>query len=133
MSAQSVSSRATGPVDSLLTVEGGADIGESSGDRVPAEDGERALVVASDEHVFIVRRDGHTVRSVETVVSSRIVAEDVGQRHFARCRIASETEKGVTGVPATAVAGTDVHVLGAQPVELYRHWIRRLQSGVLDP
>ncbi len=42
-------------------------------------------------------------------------------------------EMGVTGVPATAVAGTDVHVLGAHSVELYRHWIRRLQSGVLDP
>jgi predicted DsbA family dithiol-disulfide isomerase len=42
-------------------------------------------------------------------------------------------EKGVTGVPATAVAGTNVHILGAHSVELYRHWIRRLQSGLLDP
>jgi predicted DsbA family dithiol-disulfide isomerase len=42
-------------------------------------------------------------------------------------------EKGVTGVPATAVAGSDVHILGAHSVDLYRRWIRRLQSGVLDP
>jgi predicted DsbA family dithiol-disulfide isomerase len=42
-------------------------------------------------------------------------------------------EKGVNGVPATAVAGSDVHILGAHSVELYRRWIQRLQAGVLDP
>jgi predicted DsbA family dithiol-disulfide isomerase len=42
-------------------------------------------------------------------------------------------ERGVTGVPASAVAGSDAFVVGAHPAELYRHWIRRLQSGVLSP
>jgi predicted DsbA family dithiol-disulfide isomerase len=40
--------------------------------------------------------------------------------------------RGVTGVPASGVAGSDVYVVGAHPLELYRHWISRLQSGVLD-
>jgi predicted DsbA family dithiol-disulfide isomerase len=40
--------------------------------------------------------------------------------------------RGVTGVPASGVAGSDVYVMGAHPVELYRHWIRRLQAGVLE-
>jgi len=41
-------------------------------------------------------------------------------------------ERGVTGVPASGVAGSDVYIVGAHPEEMYRHWIRRLQSGVLD-
>jgi predicted DsbA family dithiol-disulfide isomerase len=40
--------------------------------------------------------------------------------------------RGVTGVPATAVAGSDVYVVGAQSAELYRRWIERLRAGVLD-
>jgi len=40
-------------------------------------------------------------------------------------------ERGVTGVPATAVAGSDVYIVGAHSSELYRRWIGRLQSGVL--
>ena len=40
--------------------------------------------------------------------------------------------RGVTGVPASGVAGSDVYIVGAHPAELYRHWIRRLQSGMLD-
>ena len=40
--------------------------------------------------------------------------------------------RGVTGVPATAVAGSDAFVVGAHSAELYRRWIRRLQSGVLS-
>ena len=39
---------------------------------------------------------------------------------------------GVTGVPASGVAGSDVYIVGAHSAELYRHWIRRLQSGVLE-
>jgi predicted DsbA family dithiol-disulfide isomerase len=38
---------------------------------------------------------------------------------------------GVTGVPASGVAGSRVYILGAHSVELYRRWIRRLQSGEL--
>jgi predicted DsbA family dithiol-disulfide isomerase len=40
--------------------------------------------------------------------------------------------RGVTGVPASGVAGSDLYIVGAHPVELYRHWIGRLQSGVLN-
>ena len=40
-------------------------------------------------------------------------------------------DRGVTGVPATGVAGSGMYVVGAHPVELYRHWIGRLRSGVL--
>ena len=40
--------------------------------------------------------------------------------------------RGVTGVPASGVAGSDVYVVGAHSLELYRRWIRRLQAGVLD-
>jgi predicted DsbA family dithiol-disulfide isomerase len=40
--------------------------------------------------------------------------------------------RGVTGVPASGVAGSDVFIVGAHSAEVYRQWIRRLQSGVLD-
>jgi predicted DsbA family dithiol-disulfide isomerase len=39
--------------------------------------------------------------------------------------------QGVTGVPASGVAGGGVFVVGAHPADLYRHWIRRLQSGAV--
>jgi predicted DsbA family dithiol-disulfide isomerase len=42
-------------------------------------------------------------------------------------------EHGVSGVPATGVAGSDLFIVGAHPLELYRRWIRRLLSGELDP
>ncbi len=44
---------------------------------------------------------------------------------------AEAVSQGVTGVPASGVAGSGVFVVGAHPADLYRHWIRRLQSGVL--
>ncbi len=40
--------------------------------------------------------------------------------------------RGVGGVPAVAVAGHEGFVLGAQPIETYRRWVRRLRDGVLD-
>lgn len=39
---------------------------------------------------------------------------------------------GITGVPAVRIPGTDAFVSGAQPVETYRRWIRRLWEGVLE-
>jgi predicted DsbA family dithiol-disulfide isomerase len=41
-------------------------------------------------------------------------------------------ERGITGVPAVAVAGHEGFVMGAQPLEVYRRWITRLREGVLD-
>ena len=41
-------------------------------------------------------------------------------------------ERGVTGVPASGAAGSGAFIVGAHPLETYRRWIRRLQSGVLD-
>jgi predicted DsbA family dithiol-disulfide isomerase len=35
-------------------------------------------------------------------------------------------ELGITGVPAVRVDGTDAVVVGAQPLETYRRWVRRL-------
>lgn len=35
-------------------------------------------------------------------------------------------ELGITGVPAVRVDGTDLMVVGAQPLETYRRWVRRL-------
>lgn len=35
-------------------------------------------------------------------------------------------ELGVTGVPAVRVDGSDAFVVGAQPLETYRRWVRRL-------
>jgi predicted DsbA family dithiol-disulfide isomerase len=37
-------------------------------------------------------------------------------------------ELGITGVPAVRVDGTDAVVVGAQPLETYRRWVRRLTS-----
>lgn len=37
-------------------------------------------------------------------------------------------ELGVTGVPAVRVDGTDLMVVGAQPLETYRRWVRRLMA-----
>jgi predicted DsbA family dithiol-disulfide isomerase len=44
----------------------------------------------------------------------------------------SALERGITGVPAVAVAGRDVWVLGAQPLDVLRRWIGRLRDGILD-
>lgn len=38
-------------------------------------------------------------------------------------------ELGITGVPAVRVDGTDAVVVGAQPLETYRRWVRRLLTG----
>ena len=35
-------------------------------------------------------------------------------------------ELGITGVPAVRVHGTDAVVVGAQPLETYRRWVKRL-------
>ena len=53
-----------------------------------------------------------------------LLEETLGQHREA-------VEGGVTGVPASAAAGSAAFVVGAHPVELYRRWITRLQSGVL--
>ncbi len=37
-------------------------------------------------------------------------------------------ELDITGVPAVLVAGTDTPLIGAQPLETYRRWVRRLLS-----
>ena len=34
-------------------------------------------------------------------------------------------ELGVGGVPAVRMEGNDVAISGAQPIEIYRRWIRR--------
>ncbi|MBI4515686.1 MAG: DsbA family protein [Deltaproteobacteria bacterium] len=36
---------------------------------------------------------------------------------------------GISGVPAVRLEGSDGHVLGAQPLELYRRWISRTLSA----
>ena len=35
-------------------------------------------------------------------------------------------ELGITGVPAVGVAGSDTAITGAQPLETYRRWMKRL-------
>ena len=35
-------------------------------------------------------------------------------------------ELGITGVPAVRVAGSDAFVMGAQPLDVYRRWLRKL-------
>lgn len=42
---------------------------------------------------------------------------------------AEAVELGITGVPAMQPAGSDFFVLGAQPLETLRRWLRRLESG----
>ena len=36
---------------------------------------------------------------------------------------------GVTGVPAARMEGNDAIIVGAQPLELYRHWITRARTS----
>ncbi|MBX3024038.1 DsbA family protein [bacterium] len=38
-------------------------------------------------------------------------------------------ERGITGVPAVCVDGTDLMVIGAQPLETYRRWVHRLLAA----
>ena len=54
-----------------------------------------------------------------------LLEETLGQHREA-------VERGVNGVPASCVAGSAAYIVGAHPVDLYRRWIQRLQSGVLD-
>jgi predicted DsbA family dithiol-disulfide isomerase len=42
-------------------------------------------------------------------------------------------ELGVTGVPAVRVAGTELFVVGAQPVDTYRRWIARVREMLTPP
>ncbi len=50
-------------------------------------------------------------------------------------RVSEEHEEasllGVGGVPAVRLAGSDVAITGAQPIETYRRWIRKTLAG--DP
>ena len=41
---------------------------------------------------------------------------------------AAALERGITGVPAVAVAGREGWVLGAQPLAIYRRWVERLRA-----
>jgi predicted DsbA family dithiol-disulfide isomerase len=54
-----------------------------------------------------------------------LLEETLGQHREA-------VERGVNGVPASGVAGSAAYIVGAHPVDMYRRWIQRLQSGVLD-
>ena len=40
---------------------------------------------------------------------------------------------GVTGVPAVRVAGTELFVVGAQPIDTYRRWIDRVRETLTRP
>lgn len=42
---------------------------------------------------------------------------------------AEAVELGITGVPALQPAGSDFFVMGAQPMETLRRWMRRLEAG----
>jgi len=42
---------------------------------------------------------------------------------------AEAIEGGATGVPAVRLQGNDAIVVGAQPLELYRRWVRRALEG----
>lgn len=42
---------------------------------------------------------------------------------------AAALEAGVTGVPAVQLAGSDIVIVGAHPLELYRRWVRRVTTG----
>ena len=50
-------------------------------------------------------------------------------------RVSEEHEEasllGVGGVPAVRLAGSDLAITGAQPIETYRRWIRKTLAG--DP
>ena len=42
-------------------------------------------------------------------------------------------EFGISGVPAVRVQGRDGAVIGAQPIETFRHWINRMVSAPTEP
>jgi predicted DsbA family dithiol-disulfide isomerase len=46
-----------------------------------------------------------------------------------RAEHAEAAEYGIDGVPAMRLAGRDGYVMGAQPLEVYRRWIRRALDG----
>jgi predicted DsbA family dithiol-disulfide isomerase len=41
-------------------------------------------------------------------------------------------ERGVTGVPTVVLEGNGALVMGAQPMEVYRRWVRRV-TGAAEP
>jgi predicted DsbA family dithiol-disulfide isomerase len=51
-----------------------------------------------------------------------LLREVIDQHHEA-------IEVGVTGVPAVRAADSDAAVIGAQPLETYRRWVRRLLAA----
>jgi len=81
-------------------------------------------------------------RDITAADTLRALWEDVGlpSDAFGRAadpallrRVADEhdaaLERGITGVPAVCVAGREGFVPGAQPIETYRLWLRRLAAG----
>ena len=62
--------------------------------------------------------DGEFTRAADPALLDRVVAEHN-----------EAIEYGVTGVPAVRMEGRDGLVVGAQPYEAYRTWIRRVLAG----
>lgn len=55
-------------------------------------------------------------------------AADPALRHEVLAEHDEAVELGITGVPAVRVDGTDLMVMGAQPLETYRRWVQRLTA-----
>ncbi len=64
-----------------------------------------------------------------------VLADPAAERELVEQILAEHNEAlevSITGVPAVRVADHDAFVMGAQPMDVYRHWIGRLRDGVLD-
>ena len=62
--------------------------------------------------------EGEFARAADPALLERTVAEH-----------SEALEHGVTGVPAVRIEGRDGLVVGAQPIEVYRHWLGRVLQG----
>jgi predicted DsbA family dithiol-disulfide isomerase len=76
--------------------------------------------------------DEETLRAVwrEAGLADADFARSADPEHRRRtlAEHAEALERGISGVPAVAVAGREGAVLGAQPLDAYRHWVRRLRA-----
>jgi predicted DsbA family dithiol-disulfide isomerase len=110
-----------------LVAKAAAFIGEEPFDRV-----HEALLRAYFQESRDITEQG-TLRALwqEAGLAPREFAR-VEDPEILRCVLAQHEEaieRGVTGVPTVALEGNDALVLGAQPQEVYRRWIRRVTAA----
>ena len=78
-------------------------------------------ITAAETLAAIWREAGLPAAAFDRAAAPALLAETAAQHNAA-------IELGITGVPAVRVGGTDLFVVGAQPLDTYRRWVDRVRE-----